>query len=211
MGALKLAVFASGTGSNLKALLDAIAAGRLDAEMRVVVSNKAEAGALQIARDRGVPACHLAPQPSESEAAYGQRMLATLQAYEVEFVALAGYLKKVPAAVVRAFKHRMLNIHPALLPSFGGKGMYGLRVHQAVLEYGCKVSGVTVHLVDEDYDTGPPVLQRCVPVEPDDTPEVLARRVLQVEHQVYAEALQLFAEDRVEVRGRNVIIKPRAK
>jgi len=205
---LRVAVFASGGGSNLKALIDAVAAGRLHADIVLVVSNKAEAGALQIARDHGIPARHLAREQFESDEAFNAALLDALRQHDVNFVALAGYLKKIDAGVVRAFKHRMLNIHPALLPSFGGKGMYGLNVHKAVLEYGCKVSGVTVHLVDEEYDSGPPVLQRCVPVEDDDTPETLAKRVLAVEHQVYAEALQLFAQNRVEVRGRKVVIKP---
>jgi phosphoribosylglycinamide formyltransferase-1 len=131
-----------------------------------------------------------------------------LNQYGANFIVLAGYLKMLSPFVVRKFKNRILNIHPALLPSFGGRGMYGIHVHEAVLEYGCKVSGVTVHLVDEAYDTGPPVLQRCVPVQDDDTPETLAARVLKIEHQIYNEALQLFAQGRIEIIGRRIKIKP---
>jgi phosphoribosylglycinamide formyltransferase-1 len=131
-------------------------------------------------------------------------LLEQLAQHDVNFIALAGFMRKIPVEVVRQFRHRLVNIHPALLPSFGGKGMYGHRVHEAVLEYGCKVSGATVHFVDEEYDSGAPILQRCVPVLDDDTAETLAARVLEIEHQIYPEALQLFAVERVRVEGRKV-------
>lgn len=207
MKPLRVAVFASGRGSNLKALLEAIERGELFAEIVLVLSNKADAGAFNIARDYGVPTLHLSQENFSSPQEFDRAMLSALHEHNVEVIALAGYLKKISSTIIREYKNRMLNIHPALLPSFGGKGLYGIKVHQAVLDYGCKVSGVTVHLVDEEYDTGPPILQRCVPVEQDDTPESLAARVLEVEHKIYAEALQLFAERRIEVRGRKVIIK----
>nr|WP_243665078.1 phosphoribosylglycinamide formyltransferase [Rhodothermus marinus] len=121
-------------------------------------------------------------------------MLEVLRAHDVELVALAGYLKKIPDNVVAAYRNRILNIHPSLLPAFGGPGMYGRRVHEAVLNYGVRWTGATVHLVDEEYDHGPIVLQEPVPVLPDDTPETLAARVLEVEHRLYPEALRLFAE-----------------
>jgi phosphoribosylglycinamide formyltransferase-1 len=123
-------------------------------------------------------------------------------------VALAGYLKKIPSDIVRRYHHRMVNIHPALLPSFGGKGMYGRRVHEAVLESGVRWTGVTVHLVDEEYDTGPIILQEPVPVYPGDSVEELAARVLEIEHQLYPRALNLVAETRVRVEGRKVHIIP---
>jgi len=205
---LKLAVFASGRGSNFEAILRAIAEGRLDAEVRVVISNKADAGALEIARSQNIPALHLSAKQFPSQSAFDEELLRVLREHEVNFIALAGYLKKISPTIVQAFRNRILNIHPALLPSFGGKGMYGHHVHQAVLDSGCKVTGVTVHIVTEEYDAGPPVIQRCVPVLDDDTAETLAARVLKVEHQVYAEALQYFAEDRVRVEGRRVRILP---
>jgi formyltetrahydrofolate-dependent phosphoribosylglycinamide formyltransferase len=207
MAHLRLAVLASGRGSNFEAILNNIKQGKLDASIQVVISNKASAGALEIATQNGIPAVHISKKEVMAQEQFDERLLSILNEHQVNFIVLAGYLKMLSPMVVRNFKNRILNIHPALLPSFGGKGMYGIHVHEAVLAYGCKVSGVTVHLVDEEYDTGPPVLQRCVPVD-DDTPETLAARVLKVEHQVYTEALQLFAQDRIEIEGRRVKIKP---
>jgi phosphoribosylglycinamide formyltransferase-1 len=133
-------------------------------------------------------------------------MLALLKSHNVEFIALAGYLKKIPSAVVREYRHRILNIHPALLPSFGGQGMYGHHVHEAVLASGVKISGATVHLVDEEYDRGPIVLQKTVVVDEHDTPDSLAAKVLKVEHEIFPLALKAFAEDRVTTHGRSVWI-----
>ena len=206
MNPLRVAVIASGAGTNLASILAATQNGTLSAKVVLVISNKADAGALEIARKSGVPASYLSLEQFESQEDLDQAFLSAFKEYNVDLIALAGYLKKISSTIIREYKHRMLNIHPALLPSFGGKGIYGIKVHQAVLDYGCKVSGVTVHLVDEDYDSGVPILQRCVPVENDDTPETLAARVLEQEHKIYVEALQLFAENRIEIQGRQVII-----
>jgi len=206
---LNLAVLASGRGSNLRAIVEAIDQGRLNAHVRVVVSNKAQAGALDFARQRGIPAIFLSPEEYPSPEAFDQKLLEVFEAHGVDFIALAGYLRLISPVVIERYRNRIVNIHPALLPAFGGKGMYGPRVHEAVLDYGCKVTGVTVHLVDEQYDHGPVLLQRCVEVRDDDTPESLADRVLKIEHQLYAEALQLFAEGRVKVVGRRVFIENR--
>lgn len=203
---LRLAVFASGRGSNFQAILHAIAAQRLQAQVVLLIANRAEAGALQIARAAQIPAAVIEEKQFAEIADYAQALLAQLTKHDVNFIALAGFMRKIPVEVVRQFHHRLVNIHPALLPSFGGKGMYGHRVHEAVLAYGCKVSGATVHFVDAEYDSGPPILQRCVPVWNDDTPETLAARVVEIEHQIYPEALQLFAEDRIRVEGRRVTI-----
>lgn len=208
MAHLRLAVLASGRGSNFEAILNNIKQGKLDASIQVVISNKDSAGALEIARQNEIPAVHISKKEFPAQKQFDEQVLSILNEYQVNFVILAGYLKMLSPVVVRKFKNRILNIHPALLPSFGGKGMYGIHVHEAVLAYGCRVSGVTVHLVDEAYDTGPPVLQRCVPVQDGDTPETLAARVLKVEHQIYTEALQLFTQDRIEIEGRWVKIKP---
>jgi phosphoribosylglycinamide formyltransferase-1 len=208
MARLQLAVLASGRGSNFEAILNNIKQGKLAASIQVVISNKSSAGALEIARQNGIPAVHISKSEFPEQEQFDIQLLSILNQYGANFIVLAGYLKMLSPFVVRKFKNRILNIHPALLPSFGGRGMYGIHVHEAVLEYGCKVSGVTVHLVDEAYDTGPPVLQRCVPVQDGDTPEILAARVLKVEHQIYTEALQLFVEDRIEIVGRQVKIKP---
>ena len=208
MARLRLGILASGRGSNFTAILEAIRKGRLDAEVRVLVSNRKSAGALDIARQAGIPAVYLAPKAYASPEDYDGAILDVFQEHGVNFVALAGYMRYITSKLIQAYRHRMTNIHPALLPSFGGKGMYGIHVHEAVLARGCKVTGVTVHLVDEQYDHGPIVLQRCVPVHENDTPESLAARVLEVEHTIYAEALQLFAEERIRVEGLRARILP---
>ena len=190
---LRLAVFASGGGSNLQALLDRFNQSK-DSLVRValVLSDRADAGALARARAARVDSALInAAKPSDYAA---REMLAALEGADVDLIALAGYLKLVPPAVVRRYRGRLLNIHPALLPSFGGKGMYGLRVHQAVLASGCTLSGATVHHVDEKYDEGHIVAQWPVPVLTGDTPELLAARVLTVEHMLYPAAVQLVAQ-----------------
>ena len=174
---MRVAVFASGGGTNLQALLDTCCEPA-PARVAVVVSNSASAGALERARRVGVPAVVLQDHRD------AQEILAVLREHRAELVVLAGYLKLVPTAVVAAYRDRMINIHPALLPAFGGKGMYGHYVHEAVLASGATVSGPTIHLVTAEYDRGPIVAQWPVPVSPDDTADTLAARVLTVEHQL---------------------------
>jgi phosphoribosylglycinamide formyltransferase-1 len=204
---MRLAVLVSGGGSNFQAILDAAAAGRLAARVVLCVSSRPDAGALERARRHGVPTAILSA-PREDEDGVAREMLDLLSTHDVDFVALAGFMRRVPPAVVRTFRNRMLNIHPALLPAFGGAGMYGRRVHEAVIASGTSRSGATVHLVDDEYDTGPIVLQDSVPVLPDDTPESLAARVLDVEHRLYPEALDLFARGRIRVEGPRVLVLP---
>jgi phosphoribosylglycinamide formyltransferase 1 len=172
---VRVAVLASGGGTNLQALLDACGPGAPARVIRVI-SNRADAGALERARAAGIPAVVLRDPADSGE------LLAALA--DADLVVLAGYLKLIPAAAVARFPRRMINIHPALLPAFGGPGMYGRRVHAAVLASGVAESGATVHYVDEHYDRGPIVAQRTVPVLPGDTPETLAARVLAVEHEL---------------------------
>ena len=203
---MRLAVFASGDGTNFQAILDAVESGTLPITVALCLSNTPKAGALARAERHGIPTAVLDPRDFETEAPYVEALMRVLDEHRVNFIALAGYMRKIPAAVVAAFRRRMLNIHPALLPAFGGKGLYGRRVHEAVLADGARRSGATVHLVDEEYDTGPIVLQEPVPVLPDDTPETLAGRVLQIEHRLYPQALRLFAEGRIVVQGRKVLI-----
>lgn len=205
---MRIAVFASGGGTNFQAILDAIDRGDLAARVALCVSNREEAGALDRARRYDVSTAVLDPSAFDDEATYVEALLSELDAHDVNFIALAGYLRMIPAPVVERFRNRMTNIHPALLPAFGGKGMYGMHVHRAVIKYGVRWSGATVHLVDETYDTGPIVLQEPVPVYPDDTPDELAARVLEVEHRLYPEALRLFAEDRIRREGRTIFIEP---
>jgi len=185
---MRVAVLASGHGSNLQALLDAFAAPAAPAVIALVISNKASSGALARAAARGVPTAAIAESGDDAP-----RLLALLAEHAIDLVVLAGYLKRVPEAVVRAWRGRMLNVHPALLPAFGGPGMYGRRVHEAVIASGARVTGVTVHLVDEQYDHGPIVAQWPVPVRPGDTAEQVAARVLAVEHQLLPAVVAAFA------------------
>ncbi len=174
---MRVAVCISGRGSNLASLVTALPAGG-PAEVVLVLSNRADAGGIEWARDRGIDTHVLADHADPAE------WLAQLQRHDVGLVVLAGYLKLVPPAVISAYRDRILNIHPALLPDFGGEGMYGIRVHRAVLERGVPESGATVHLVDEAYDRGAILAQARVPVLADDTPERLAERVLAAEHRL---------------------------
>ena len=189
---LRIAVFASGTGSNFKIIVKAIEQGELYAEIAGLISNNPDAGALEFARSRGIPAENinekLFPRKNELETA----ILNTLESWRANFILLAGYMKKISPEIIEKFNNRILNIHPALLPAFGGKGMYGLNVHEAVIRSGAKISGVTVHIVNNEYDAGPIVLQRAIPVLEDDTPESLQKRVLKEEHKIYKEAIKLF-------------------
>jgi formyltetrahydrofolate-dependent phosphoribosylglycinamide formyltransferase len=190
---LNLAVFASGGGTNLQSLLDRVnLAGSTWGRVALVLSDRPQAGALERARAAHVPSAvvAVAGRPEEDVAVEINTLLDT---HAIDVVALAGYLRLVPAQITTRFRGRIVNIHPALLPAFGGKGMYGIRVHRAVLEAGCRVTGVTVHYVDERYDEGRPLAQWPVPVLAADTPETLAARVLAVEHCLYPLALELLA------------------
>jgi len=203
---MNIGVFASGRGSNFQAILNAIQGGALPARVTLLLSNKSDAGAMEIARSCSIPAVHLSQKQFPDEAPFAAAMLSVLKAHDVQLIALAGYLKKIPAIVIREYRNRILNIHPALLPSFGGHGMYGHAVHEAVIASGAKLSGATVHLVDEEYDHGPILLQKSVPVEAGDTPETLAARVLTVEHEIYPLALKAFVENRVTIHERSAWI-----
>jgi len=190
-------VLASGRGSNLQALLDALGPADAPGRIAVVISNRADAGALERARAARIPA---AVTRGDGQDADG--LLALLREHGAELVVLAGWLKQVPGSVVAAYRDRMLNVHPALLPAFGGPGMYGHRVHEAVLASGARLTGVTVHLVDEQYDHGTIIAQWPVPVRPGDTADTLAARVLAVEHwllpaAVRAACTQIAADARV--------------
>lgn len=202
---LKIGVFASGTGSNCKAIFESIKKELLDASIGVVISNVSDAPILDWATEQGIPAKHISSDQFNELDKFHEHLLSTLKKRQINFIVLAGYMKKIGRPILTAYTNRVLNIHPALLPSFGGKGMYGRQVHQAVLEYGAKVTGVTVHLVDAEYDHGPVVLQEPVRVHPNDTVDTLAKRVLDMEHQVYWRALDLFAKNQIEIHGQKVV------
>ena len=202
-----IAVFISGTGSNFVAIHQATINGEIPGHIACVISSSVKAGGLEYAADHQLP--HFTPDTDiiKDEEKFAAYLLELLQKYETKLVVLAGFLKKIPARVIHEFSGQIINIHPALLPAFGGKGMYGKHVHRAVLDYGCKLSGATVHLVDDEYDCGAPILQDSVPVLESDTPEDLAARVLKIEHQLLPKAVALFASGAVEINGRQVKIK----
>ena len=202
--ALRCAVFASGGGSNFGALLDRKEAGDLHVDFVLLVGNNSAAPAFERARRHAVPAVHLAPSRFLSEDAYAEKLAAVLREHRVELIILAGYMKKIPLSIVKEYRHRIVNIHPGLLPAFGGKGLFGSRVHEAVIEYGAKVTGVTVHFVDEEYDHGPIILQRTVVVLDTDDAHTLAERVLMEEHASYWRAIEAIAQGRIQVDGRRV-------
>jgi phosphoribosylglycinamide formyltransferase-1 len=204
---MRIAVFASGNGTNLQAIIDASTKGDLPAEISLVVSNKADSYALKRANKHNIPAFYISSVDFDNRNNFVNSMKSKLEEERIDFIALAGYMRKIPPEIVTQFQHRITNIHPALLPSFGGKGMYCLRVHRTVLEYGCKVSGVTIHLVDNIFDHGPIIAQQCVQVLENDTPETLAERIMIQEHILYPKVLKWFAEDRVLIHNRHVIIK----
>jgi phosphoribosylglycinamide formyltransferase 1 len=186
----KLAVFISGGGTNLQSLIDAVKAGRLSARIALVVSSRSDAYGLERAKSEKIETFVYKVKDFSSPEEAENHLLALLDKHEIDYIALAGYLKMVPASLIRRYRDRITNIHPALLPKYGGKGMYGHYVHEAVLTAGDKESGATVHIVDEIYDHGRILKQGKVPVIVGDTPETLAERVLKIEHQIYPEALE---------------------
>ena len=207
---LKLAVLVSGGGTNLQAIIDAISAGKItNACISVVISNNANAYALERARAHGIEALCISPKDFESREAFNQAFLDKLNSYNVDLVVLAGFLVVLPEMMIKEYTNRIVNIHPSLIPSFCGKGFYGLKVHEGVLARGVKVTGATVHFVDEGTDTGPIILQKAVEVEQGDTPEVLQRRVMeQAEWVILPNAIDLIATEKVSVEdGQQIIAK----
>src|SRR5688572_4166558 len=202
---LKLAVLVSGGGTTLQNLLDVIAAGQLDAEVRVVIGSRPGIKGLQRAADAKVMNFVVERAGFESLESFSAQVFKLIDDAETDLVALGGWLSllKIP----EKYAGRVINIHPALLPSFGGKGMFGRRVHEAVLNHGCKVSGCTVHFVDDSYDNGPIILQRTCPVLDNDTPETLAARVFEEERIAYPEAIRLVQQGRLKVEGRRVRVE----
>ncbi len=202
---LRVAVLASGRGSNLQAVIDAIEAKQVQATIVAVISNKKNAVALERARKYAIKDIFVDPKPfagqPDSREAYDRALLALLQELDAELVLLAGYMKIVTGVLVNAYANRMMNIHPSLLPSFPG-----LDVQKKAIEWGCKLAGCTVHFVTEGVDEGPIIVQAAVPILDHDTPDSLAARILEQEHKIYPRAVQLFAEGRLRVDGRRVFI-----
>ncbi|HJD39348.1 MAG TPA: phosphoribosylglycinamide formyltransferase [Candidatus Blautia stercoripullorum] len=198
---MKMAVLVSGGGTNLQAIIDAIDSGKItNAEISVVISNNAGAYALERAKQHGIEALCVSPKSFSSREEFNQKLLETIQSYQVDLVVLAGCLVVIPEIMVKAYPNKIINIHPALIPSFCGTGYYGLKVHEGVLKRGVKVTGATVHFVDEGTDTGPIILQKAVEVHQDDTPEILQRRVMEeAEWKIMPEAINLIANHKVQV------------
>lgn len=205
---VKLGVLVSGSGSNLQAIIDNIEAGRLDAQIKIVISNVPGVFALERARKHGLPVMVINHKDYRSREDFDTKLVAVLKEYKVELVILAGFMRLITPVLLRAFPMRVMNIHPALLPAFPGT-----HVWQTEIDYGVKFAGCTVHFVDEGTDTGPIIIQAVVPVYDEDTAETLNARILKQEHKIYSRAIQLFAEGRLEIKGRRVLTRgvPRAE
>lgn len=204
---LKIAVFASGRGSNFESILNSIESGRIkNADIVCLLGNNSDAGALLFAKRKNIPAVHISRRQYSTDEDFDAALIKKLDDYDVNFIVLAGYMKILSPVLVRKFKNKIINIHPALLPKFGGEGMYGIHVHEAVLKSGEKISGVTVHIVDEEYDHGPILMQETVDVDENETAETLAAKILNVEHKIYPEVVRLFSEDKIKIEDGKVVI-----
>lgn len=214
--AIRIAVLVSGRGrgTNFGAILNACREGQIPGDVLLLVSTTPDTPAVARAEEAGVETVYLAapsrsfPGHLEEEAQFDIRLEKLLVERQIDLVCLAGFMRKVGPRVIQRYRNRIMNIHPSLLPAFSGSGMFGLRVHEAVLAYGAKLTGCTVQFINEEYDAGPIILQRAVPVEDCDTAESLAARVLKAEHQTYTEAIRLFGEGRLQAEGRRVHILP---
>ncbi len=199
---MKIAVLASGRGSNFEAIAEAVKSGKINAEIAVLIVDKRKAGAIERAERFGINWIFVDPAGFPSREDYDRKVVSILKGIGIDLVCLAGYMRIITPPFVDSFKNRIMNIHPALLPSF-----QGLRAHERAIEYGVKVSGATVHFVDYGTDTGPVIVQAVVPVSPEDTPESLAKKVLKYEHRIYPQAVKWFVDGRISVNGRKVTVK----
>ncbi len=201
-----IAVFASGHGTNFQAIIDAIESGYIkNARIALCLVDRKEAGALNRAWKHGIPTAVVERNAFASKKDFENAIANETNKASVDLILLAGFMRILSPEFVSQYPNKIMNIHPALLPSFGGKGLYGPKVHQAVLDYGTKITGCTVHFVDEECDHGPIIIQAPVPVQDDDTPETLAKRVLEQEHKIYPEAVRLYCEGKLEIIGRRVL------
>ena len=205
---LKIAVCVSGGGTNLQAIIDAVENGTItNTEIKVVISNNKNAYALERAKNHNIEGICISPKDYESRAEFNKAFLEKLDSYEVDLVVLAGFLVVIPPEMIAKYRNRIINVHPSLIPSFCGTGFYGLKVHEGALERGVKVTGATVHFVDEGTDTGPIILQKAVYIENGDTAEVLQKRVMeQAEWVILPKAIDLIANDKVSIVDGHAII-----
>lgn len=206
MSPVKIGILISGQGSNLQAIIDHIESGNINGKIELVISNKKDAYGLVRSKKAGIESLYVNPRNFKSNEEFNLRLIEEFQSKKVDLIILAGFLKILSKDFIEKYPNRIINIHPSLIPSFSGKNFYGNKVHEAVLNYGVKYTGVTVHFVDEGTDTGPIILQEIVPVYQDDTVDSLQKRVIEVEHRVLVRAIKLFCEGRIHVEGRKVII-----
>ena len=206
---LKIAVLVSGGGTNLQAIIDAVGAGTItNTEISLVVSNNKNAFALERAKNAGIPAKCISPKDFDNRELFNEALLAELDQAQVDLIVLAGFLVVIPEQMIQKYRNRIINEHPSLIPSFCGTGYYGLKVHEAALARGVKVSGATVHFVDEGTDTGPIILQKAVEICQGDTPEILQRRIMeQAEWVILPQAINLIANGKVSVKDNKVVIE----
>jgi phosphoribosylglycinamide formyltransferase 1 len=189
---LNICIFASGSGTNFKAILEAKKSGIIVSDIKLLVTNNSDCGAVAIAKENDIPIFHISKKvyPDLSEEEYANLFLKKFEEFGIDFIVLAGYMKMLDVRIIRKFTNRIINIHPALLPKFGGKGMYGMNVHRAVIEAGEKESGVTIHYVNENYDEGKIIFQEKIPLEPNDDASSLQKKVLRLEHKYYSEVIR---------------------
>ncbi|ABX43819.1 phosphoribosylglycinamide formyltransferase [Lachnoclostridium phytofermentans] len=206
---LRIVVMVSGGGTNLQAIIDSIRIGRIsNAEIVSVISNKKDAYALTRAKNYGIAACSVSPKDFETREEFHEALLNTINGFRPDLIVLAGFLVILPKELVASYPSKIINVHPSLIPSFCGEGFYGLRVHEAVLERGNKITGATVHFVDEGTDSGPILLQKAVSVMADDTPEILQKRVMEeAEWIILPQAIDAIANGRVEIKDNKAIVR----
>lgn len=202
-----IAILISGGGTNLQAIIDAVDQGRIPAKINLVLSDRPKAYGLVRAKSRGIPSCTISRKQFNDSNLYHQAVLKQLKEHYVDYIVLAGYLSILPPQLVECYRNRIINVHPSLIPAFCGMGFYGQKVHQAVLDYGVKLTGATVHFVDEGADTGPIIFQKAVEVLPEDTVESLSQRVLKAEHELLPKATSLLVRDKIKVSGRKVTLE----
>jgi len=196
---IKIGVLISGSGTNLQAIIDNVKTGFIPAQIAVVISNKASAYGLERAKNENIPSVFISKKQAGTSENFNNEIVETLKSYQVDLVVLAGYLNILSTNFIETFRNKIINVHPSLIPSFCGNGYYGLNVHQAAIDYGVKLSGATVHFVDEGTDTGPIILQKSVAVDDSDTAETLQQSVLKIEHELLPYAVKLFCESKLEM------------
>lgn len=207
MPSTKIGVLVSGSGSNLQSIIDNIENGNIKGQISLVISNKKDAYGLERARQNNIKGIYINHKDYENYEQFNDAIIQELVKHDVQLVLLAGYLKILSEKFIEKYKNRIINIHPSLIPSFSGKGYYGLKVHQAAIDYGVKLSGATVHFVDEGADTGPIIMQEAVEVNYEDDAQTLQQKILQIEHKILPLAVKYYCEGKIEIQGRKVRIK----